>query len=210
MEALFTGEVPGLDIDLAKVLHGEQYFKIMKPMPFEAKLTNTFKIQVSLNPLIYNTKCLIYKFQDVLDKGRGMVLLIEIESKDESGEVVTVNQQSIFVVGDGGFGGPRSSEYLIDVAKIPDRSPDNESVFQTNEDQAALYRMSGDLNPLHINPDFAAFGGFSTPILHGLCSLGISVRQILDTWVDGDATQLSAVKVCSSQKYCFNTEIIFR
>ena len=53
MEALFTGEVPGLDIDLAKVLHGEQYFKIMKPMPFEAKLTNTFKIQVSLNPLIY-------------------------------------------------------------------------------------------------------------------------------------------------------------
>mgnify|MGYP001324119248 FL=1 len=89
------------------------------------------------------------------------------------------------------------------MAKIPDRSPDNESVFQTNEDQAALYRMSGDLNPLHINPDFAAFGGFSTPILHGLCSLGISVRQILDTWVDGDASQLSAVKVCSSRKIMF-------
>ena len=148
-------------------------------------------------------KSLNYKFQDVLDKGRGMVLLIEIESKDESGEVVTVNQQSIFVVGDGGFGGPRSSEHSIDVAKIPDRSPDNESVFQTNEDQAALYRMSGDLNPLHINPDFAAFGGFSTPILHGLCSLGISVRQILDTWVDGDASQLSAVKVCNIKKIRF-------
>ena len=132
-----------------------------------------------------------------------MVLLIEIETKDEFGEVVTVNQQSIFVVGDGGFGGPRSSKHLIDVAKIPDRIPDKVSVFQTSEDQAALYRMSGDLNPLHINPDFAAFGGFSTPILHGLCSLGISVRQILDTWVDGDASQLSAVKVCSIKKIRF-------
>ena len=132
-----------------------------------------------------------------------MVLLIEIETKDESDEVVTVNQQSIFVVGDGGFGGPRSSKHSIDVAKIPDRVPDKVSVFQTNEDQAALYRMSGDLNPLHINPDFAAFGGFSTPILHGLCSLGISVRQILDTWVDGDASQLSAVKVCSIKKIRF-------
>ena len=127
-----------------------------------------------------------------------MVLLIEIESRDESGELVTVNQQSVFVVGDGGFGGPRNSEHSIAVAKIPERSPDKESLFQTNEDQAALYRMSGDLNPLHINPDFAALGGFSTPILHGLCSLGISVRQILESWADGDASQLSAVKVCST------------
>ena len=124
-----------------------------------------------------------------------MVLLIEIESRDETGELVTVNQQSIFVVGDGGFGGPRSSEHANDVAKIPDRDPDKVSVYQTSEDQAALYRMSGDLNPLHINPDFAAFGGFSTPILHGLCSLGISVRQLVDTWAEGDASQLSAVKV---------------
>jgi len=53
----------------------------------------------------------------------------------------------------------------------------------------------GDLNPLHINPEFAAFGGFSTPILHGLCSLGVSVRQIIEMWADNDTSQLSAVKV---------------
>ena len=57
--------------------------------------------------------------------------------------------------------------------------------------------FTGDLNPLHINPDFAAFGGFSTPILHGLCSLGVSVRQILEMWAGGDPSQLAAVKVDS-------------
>ena len=117
-----------------------------------------------------------------MDKGKGMVLLIEIESRDESGDLVCVNQNSIFVVGDGGFGGPRDSEHTIQAAK-------------TGDDQAALYRMSGDLNPLHINPDFAAFGGFSTTILHGLCSLGISVRQILEMWADNDPGRLEAVKV---------------
>jgi len=177
MEVMFTGDIPGLDINLAKVLHGEHYFKISKPLQSEAKLTNTLKIQ------------------DILDKGKGMVVLVEIESKDESGEVVAVNQSSIFVVGDGGFGGPRTSEHTIDVAKVPDRVPDKISVHKTNDDQAALYRMSGDLNPLHINPEFAAFGGFSTPILHGLCSLGVSVRQIIEMWANNDTSQLSAVKV---------------
>jgi len=177
MEVMFTGDIPGLDINLAKVLHGEHYFKILKPLQSEAKLTNTLKIQ------------------DILDKGKGMVLLVEIESKDESGEVVAVNQSSIFVVGDGGFGGPRTSEHTIDVAKIPDRVPDKISVHKTNDDQAALYRMSGDLNPLHINPEFAAFGGFSTPILHGLCSLGVSVRQIIEMWADNDPSKVAAVKV---------------
>ena len=87
-------------------------------------------------------------FQDILDKGKGMVVLVEIESKDESGEVVAVNQSSIFVVGDGGFGGPRTSEHTIDVAKVPDRVPDKISVHKTNDDQAALYRMSGEFQLL--------------------------------------------------------------
>ena len=177
MGALFTGEIPGLEIDLTKVLHGEHYFKIVKPLPESAKLSNTFKIQ------------------DVLDKGKGMVLLLEIESRDESGEVVAVNQNSIFVVGAGGFGGPRSSQHTIQTAEIPDRPADFSAEYKTNSDQAALYRMSGDLNPLHISPEFAAFGGFSSPILHGLCSLGISVRQVLQHFTDNDPAQLTAVKV---------------
>jgi len=71
--------------------------------------------------------------------------------------------------------------------------------YKTNIDQAALYRMTGDLNPLHISPEFAAMGGFSTPILHGLCSFGIAVKQVMDTFADGDPTRLKEMKVRMSK-----------
>ena len=88
----------------------------------------------------------VYKVQDVLDKGRGMVLLVEIETRNEEGDLLLVNQSSIFVVGAGGFGGSRSSEHSIEVRKPPSRSPDATTSYKTNIDQAALYRMTGDLN----------------------------------------------------------------
>ena len=111
-----------------QVLHGEQYIKVVKPMPAAGTLTN------------------VYKVQDVLDKGRGMVLLVEIETRNEEGDLLLVNQSSIFVVGAGGFGGSRSSEHSIEVRKPPSRSPDATTSYKTNKDQAALYRMTGDLN----------------------------------------------------------------
>ena len=181
MAGLVTGVVPGLNIDLSKVLHGEQFIKILKPLPATAKLTNTFKIQ------------------DILDKGKGMVLLVEVESRDETGDIVLLNQMSIFVVGAGGFGGARSSEHLINVSTIPPRQADASTEYQTSVDQAALYRMTGDLNPLHISPDFAAMGGFKTPILHGLCSFGISVRQIMERYADNDPARVLAMKVRMSK-----------
>jgi len=181
MAGLVTGAVPGLNIDLSKVLHGEQFIKILKPLPASAKLTNTFKIQ------------------DILDKGKGMVLLVEVESRDETGDVVLLNQLSIFVVGAGGFGGARSSEHLINVSTIPPRQADVSTEYQTSVDQAALYRMTGDLNPLHISPDFAAMGGFDTPILHGLCSFGISVRQIMEKYANNDPARVLAMKVRMSK-----------
>ena len=110
------------------MLHGEQYIKVVKPMPAAATLTNTYKVQ------------------DVLDKGRGMLLLVQIETRDEEGELLLVNQSSIFVVGAGGFGGSRSSEHSIEVRKPPSRSPDASASYKTSKDQAALYRMTGDLN----------------------------------------------------------------
>jgi len=180
-DGLVTGGVPGLEIDLTQVLHGEQYIKVVKPMPAAATLTNTYKVQ------------------DVLDKGRGMVLLVQIETRDEEGGLLLVNQSSIFVVGAGGFGGSRSSEHSIEVRKAPSRSPDATASYATNKDQAALYRMTGDLNPLHISPEFAAMGGFSTPILHGLCSFGIAVRQVMDTFANGDPTRLKEMKVRMSK-----------
>ena len=111
-----------------QVLHGEQYIKVVKPMPAAGTLTN------------------VYKVQDVLDKGRGMLLLVEIETRNEDGDLLLVNQSSIFVVGAGGFGGSRSSEHSIEVRKPPSRSPDATTSYKTNKDQAALYRMTGDLN----------------------------------------------------------------
>jgi len=180
-DGLVTGGVPGLEIDLTQVLHGEQYIKVVKPMPAAGTLTNTYKVQ------------------DVLDKGRGMVLLVQIETRDEEGELLLVNQSSIFVVGAGGFGGSRSSEHSIEVRNPPSRSADARASYKTSKDQAALYRMTGDLNPLHISPEFAAMGGFSTPILHGLCSFGIAVRQVMDTFANGDPTRLKEMKVRMSK-----------
>ena len=113
---------------ITQVLHGEQYIKVVKPMPAAGTLTNTYRVQ------------------DVLDKGRGMVLLVQIETRDEEGELLLVNQSSIFVVGAGGFGGSRSSEHIVEVRKPPARSADATASFKTNKDQAALYRMTGDLN----------------------------------------------------------------
>ena len=82
------------------------------------------------------------RIQDILDKGRGMVLLVEVESRDESGDLVLVNQLSIFVVGGGGFGGSRSSSASIAVATSPDRRPDATARYATSKDQAALYRLA--------------------------------------------------------------------
>ena len=124
-----------------------------------------------------------------------MVLLVEVESRDEDGDLVLVNQLSIFVVGGGGFGGARSSDHIVEVAQPPTRSPDASTRYTTSEDQAALYRLTGDLNPLHISPEFAAMGGFKTPILHGLCSFGVSVRQVMEKFADSDPARVVAVKV---------------
>ena len=82
---------------------------------------------------------------------------------------------------------------------ISSRMADAIAEYQTSVDQAALYRMTGDLNPLHISPDFAAMGGFETPILHGLCSFGIAVRQIMEKFADNDPSRVTALKVRMSK-----------
>jgi len=181
LTTLVEGGVPGIVVDLDRVLHGEQYMKIKKPLPAEGTLTNVFKIQ------------------DMLDKGSGMVLLVAVESKDEAGEVVLHNQVSLFIVGAGGWGGPRTSVHTIDIIKSPSRAPDAATEYQTTADQAALYRMTGDLNPLHISPEAASLLGFKKPILHGLCSLGISVRQVVATFANNDPSRVQELKVRMSR-----------
>ncbi|KAM9253812.1 peroxisomal multifunctional enzyme type 2 isoform 1-T1 [Dugong dugon] len=169
-------EIPGLSISLAKILHGEQYLELYKPLPRTGKL-----------------RCEAH-VADVLDKGSGLLILLDVYSYSEK-ELVCYNQFSIFVVGSGGFGGKRSSDKVKEVAAIPNRPPDAVLTDTTSLNQAALYRLSGDWNPLHIDPNFANLAGFDKPILHGLCTFGFSARHVLKQFADNDASRFKAVKV---------------
>ena len=151
------------------LLHGEQYLEIRKfPIPTQAEL-------VSYPELI-----------EVLDKGAAAVLVQGTTTKlARTGEDVFYTESSVFVRGSGGFGGPKSLPdrgAATAVHKPPQRKPDAVREEKTNEDQAALYRLNGDRNPLHIDPDFAAVGGFRDPILHGLCFMGISGKHVFESF----------------------------
>ncbi|KAL7641340.1 UNVERIFIED_CONTAM: hypothetical protein RMT77_008479 [Armadillidium vulgare] len=176
MSSGFFLKLPGWNVNLAKVLHGEQYIEIHKPIPTSGTLISDVKIT------------------DVLDKGSGAVMIAEVRTVNEKGDLIATSQWSVFVVGDGGFNGPRNSSNVVPLASPPDRKPDVVSTFKTSVDQPALYRLCGDRNPLHIDPSFAALGGFEEPILHGLCSFGISAKAILKEFCNNDVSKFKAIK----------------
>ncbi|KAL2012868.1 hypothetical protein VTN00DRAFT_393 [Thermoascus crustaceus] len=149
------------------LLHGEQYLEIRKfPIPTAAKT-------LSYPKLI-----------DVIDKGNAAIVIAGYTTKDAvTGEDLFYNESTIFIRGSGGFGGsPKPTAARPKAAtspyKPPKRQPDAVIEEKTSEDQAALYRLNGDRNPLHIDPEFSKVGGFKIPILHGLCSLGISGKHV--------------------------------
>uniref|UniRef100_A0A8C5Z388 Hydroxysteroid 17-beta dehydrogenase 4 n=1 Tax=Marmota marmota marmota TaxID=9994 RepID=A0A8C5Z388_MARMA len=168
-------EIPGLSINFAKVLHGEQYLELYKPLPRSGKL-----------------KCEAV-VADVLDKGSGVVILMDVYSYSGK-ELICYNQFSLFLVGSGGFGGKRTSEKLKVALNVPSRPPDAVLRDTTSLNQAALYRLSGDWNPLHIDPNFASLAGFEKPILHGLCTFGFSARHVLRQFADNDVSRFKAIK----------------
>lgn len=149
------------------LLHGEQYLEIRKfPIPTEAKT-------LSYPKLI-----------DVIDKGNAAIVVMGYTTKDvRTGEDLFYNETTVFIRGSGGFGGspkpvtPRAKA-ATSPYKAPSRPADAVVEEKTSEDQAALYRLNGDRNPLHIDPEFSKVGGFKTPILHGLCSLGVSGKHV--------------------------------
>ncbi|KAI1283199.1 Peroxisomal multifunctional enzyme type 2 [Halotydeus destructor] len=167
-----------IEFNPAKFLHGEQYLELQEPLP----LSGNFKSDA--------------RIIDVLDKGSGALVIMEVDTFDDTGKKICYNQFALFLIGSGNFGGPKMSDkaQVRPIVEPPKRPADVTVLEQTSADQAALYRLNGDKNPLHIDPSFAAVGGFEKPILHGLCTLGYASRHVLRHFGSNDAKKVKAIK----------------
>ncbi|MBM9458856.1 MaoC family dehydratase N-terminal domain-containing protein [Nocardioides sp. zg-536] len=161
-------DLPGCDINLAQVVHGAQEISLSGPIP----TAGTARLRTTIT--------------DIWDKGKAAVIWQEgVATAEDSGEELWRVRSSIFVKGEGGFGGDRGSATPV---VVPERAADFETSYDVTPQQALLYRLCGDRNPLHADPDFAKGAGFPAPILHGLCSYGIALRELTDGLLGGDAT----------------------
>ena len=164
--------VPKAGLNLFKVLHGEQTIILHKPIAPAGTIHTSMVCE------------------SIYDKGdSGAVVNVHLESRDDGGEVVFENRAVIVDRGAGGFGGdrgPKTEKLVPPEGKEPDVAVE----YVISKDQAALYRLSGDKNPLHVDPDFARKGGFEKPILHGLCTYGYAGRAIVQAAGNGDPAKL--------------------
>ncbi|MGH2685461.1 MAG: MaoC/PaaZ C-terminal domain-containing protein [Actinomycetota bacterium] len=155
------------EINFTMLVHGEQGIELHKPIPVEGTAVITDKII------------------GIYDKGSGGVVETEAEAVDKAtGEKLFTTRFSAFIRGAGGFGGDRGPSGKRN--QPPERAPDHEVTYQTRADQALLYRLSGDRNPLHSDPMFAEAAGFPKPILHGLCTYGFTGRALLHSLCGSD------------------------
>jgi len=155
------------EINWTMLLHGEQSIELHRPIPVSGTVESVAEIV------------------GIYDKGSAAVIVMETESKDaESGEPMWTTRSASFIRGSGGFGGDRGPSGKRNVA--PERKPDREVTYTTRDDQALIYRLSGDRNPLHSDPKFAAAAGFDRPILHGLCTYGFTGRALLSALCEDD------------------------
>jgi acyl dehydratase len=161
-------------INFLMVVHGEQKVELHKPLPTSGSFTAQGRTI------------------GAYDKGKdkGAVIINETIWTDEAGEKVATLTGSTFARGDGGFGGP--SEGQPEPHEIPSRKPDLSVDIATREDQALLYRLNGDRNPLHSDPESAKRSGFPRPILHGLCTYGITCRAVLQAITGFDPDQIAS------------------
>jgi acyl dehydratase len=165
-------DLPGCDINLAQVVHGSQAITVGGTLPTAGSAT----LRTTLT--------------DVWDKGKAAVIWQEgVATSDDTGEELWRVRSSIFVRGEGGWGGSRGSSAAVEV---PEREPDLTTTYDVLPQQALLYRLCGDRNPLHADPDFAKAAGFPAPILHGLCTWGIVLRELADGMLGGDASEVAS------------------
>ncbi|KAJ2945104.1 hypothetical protein O0L34_g9160 [Tuta absoluta] len=166
----------GKHAEFSNILHGEQYIEFPGSFPgTEGEFTTRTYVA------------------DLLDKGSAAIVIVNTDIY-QGNELYYRTQQQIFVLGQGGFGGPRASKHATEVVPAPKRAPDAVVEQKTSEDQAALYRLSGDLNPLHIDPSVSRAMGQKQPLLHGLATLGFAARHVLAKYGGNDPTNFKAMK----------------
>ena len=180
MNAFRDGQTaPGLHWGLDRLLHGEQYTELRRPLPPHGKLTHRTWVK------------------DIFDKGKNAFVVFATESADESGDVIAYNELGAVIRGAGGWGGDRGPSGEVNTP--PERAPDAVAEEKIRADQALLYRLSGDWNPLHVDPAFAGAFGFPRPILHGLCTFGVAARQVIKRFAAGDPRRFKSIKVRFSE-----------
>lgn len=169
-----------LGIDFLKLMHGEQGVTLHAPLPAAATLIGRSRVT------------------RIVDKGegKGAVLHVEKTLSDEAcGELIATAEQVLFLRGDGGFskngGGDEAAPAL---STTPETAPDLSVDLPTRPDAALLYRLSGDFNPLHVDPDVAAKAGFTKPVLHGLATYGAACHGIVKSFCDYDPARLKSIR----------------
>lgn len=165
-----------LNISYEKLLHGENRIELFGPLPPKARLSATNRVVA------------------IYDKGKSAVVVTEMEARlADTGKLLFKNISSAFVRGEGGFGGDRGPSEPKNVP--PDRAPDAVIRQKTQLNQAQIYRLSGDKNILHVDPEFAQKAGFKAPILHGLCTYGHVCRAVMEAFCGNDPARVRAYEV---------------
>ncbi len=160
----------------ARYVHGGQSLELLGELPVEG----TVRVQS--------------RIAAIYDKGSAAVVVTESEAVDvASGKPLIRSATTGFIRDEGGWGGDRGPSGGLNAP--PDRAPDHVVTYQTRADQALLYRLSGDRNPLHSDPTFAKRGGFPKPILHGLCTFGFTGRALLHTLCQSDPARFTSIDV---------------
>jgi acyl dehydratase len=169
------GGVPGLEFNPVMLLHGGQELEVPAArIPTGATARSVARVAA------------------VYDKGKAAVAVVEVDTRTAEGAPLFVNRFSLFLRGEGGFGGdpgPKGGE------PPPEEAPDLVVESPTLPQQALLYRLLGDRNPLHADPAFSALGGFERPILHGLCTYGIACKAVVDGILAGDTAAVAGYRV---------------
>ena len=160
--------------DPRMLVHGEQGIRLHRPIPVEGEIS------------------IVDEITGIFDKGKGAVVATQaVATLTADGKPLFDLTSSVFIVGEGGFGGDKGPSGQTNVA--PDRAPDHEVTYQTRPDQALLYRLSGDRNPLHSDKKFSDVGGFPKPILHGLCTYGFTGRALLSALCGNEPARFKAM-----------------